>query len=171
MKRRCWNCQENLRTVPWSEEMKVYSSGLLTYQSKGMKVIDQICISGSSKLSAGNILYAQHSIRCFIVVLVKRVRLEMRVLVSMYVISSEMVRLIGTTMGRRIRLWRVLTPFVKLASKIPGRIGGLADKAFGSLTVDRELSSREITGYQICSLEESIRRSCTPAKIYPEKQS
>lgn len=87
-----------------------------------------------------------------------------------YVRTDEMVRLIGKTMGRRIRLWRMLNPFVKLASKVPGRIGGLADKAFGSLTVDRELSSREITGYQICSLEESIRRSCTPAKTYPERQ-
>lgn len=87
-----------------------------------------------------------------------------------YVRTDEMIRLIGKTMGRRIRLWRMLNPFVKLASKMPGRIGGLADKAFGSLTVDRKLSSREITGYQIYSLEESIRRSCIPAKIYPERQ-
>ena len=77
-----------------------------------------------------------------------------------YVRTDEMVRLIGKTMGRSIRLWKVLNPFVKLASRVPGRIGGLADKAFGSLTVDRELSNREITGYQIYSLEESIRKSC-----------
>lgn len=87
-----------------------------------------------------------------------------------YARTDEMVRLIGKTMGRRIRLWRMLNPLVKLASKMPGRIGVLADKAFGSLTVDKELSSREITGYQIYSFEESVRRSCTPAKIYSEGQ-
>lgn len=76
-----------------------------------------------------------------------------------YVRTDEMVGLIGKAMGRKIRLWRILNPFVKLASKVPGRIGGLADKAFGSLTVDKELSNREITGYQIYSLEESVRRS------------
>lgn len=76
-----------------------------------------------------------------------------------YVTTGELVELIGKAMGRRIRLWRILNPFVKLASKAPGRIGRLADKAFGSLTVDRELSSRDITGYQIYSLEESIQRS------------
>lgn len=79
-----------------------------------------------------------------------------------YVRTDEMVRLIGRTMGRKIWLWRGLNPLVKLASKAPGKIGGLADKAFGSLTVDKELSNREITGYQVCSLEESIRRSCAP---------
>lgn len=79
-----------------------------------------------------------------------------------YVRTDEMVRLIGKAMGRKIRLWRGLNPLVKLASRAPGRIGGLADKAFGSLTVDKELSNREITGYQVCSLEESIRRSCAP---------
>ncbi len=76
-----------------------------------------------------------------------------------YVTTAEMVRLIGEAMGRRVRLWGGLDPLVRLASKIPGKIGGMANKAFGSLTVDRELSNREITGYQIYSLEESIRRS------------
>ena len=76
-----------------------------------------------------------------------------------YVSTAEMVRLIGEALGRRVRLCGLLNPAVKLAAKVPGKIGGMAGKAFGSLTIDRELSCREITGYQIYSLEESIRRS------------
>lgn len=76
-----------------------------------------------------------------------------------YAATAEVVRLIGEAAGRRIRLWKALSPLVKLASVMPGRIGGMADKAFGSLTIDQELSSREITGYQIYSMEESIGRS------------
>lgn len=76
-----------------------------------------------------------------------------------YVTTAEMVRLIGRARGRNIRLWRGLNPLVRLASKIPGKIGGMVNKAFGSLTIDRQLSCRDIQGYQIYSLEESIRRS------------
>lgn len=60
-----------------------------------------------------------------------------------YVTTAEMVRLIGETLGRKVRLWKVLNPFVKLASNIPGKIGGMTNKAFGSLTVDKGLSSIE----------------------------
>ena len=76
-----------------------------------------------------------------------------------YVTTAEMVRLIGQARGRNIRLWRGLNPLIRLASKIPGKIGGMVNKAFGSLTIDRQLSCRDIQGYQIYSLEESIRRS------------
>lgn len=76
-----------------------------------------------------------------------------------YVSTAEMVRLIGEALGRKVCLCGFLNPAVRLAAKMPGKIGGMAGKAFGSLTVDKELSCREITGYQICSLEESIRRS------------
>lgn len=76
-----------------------------------------------------------------------------------YVTTAQMVREIGKVQGRCILLCGILNPFVKLASKIPGKIGGLANKAFGSLTIDKELSVRDIDGYQIYSLEESIERS------------
>ncbi len=76
-----------------------------------------------------------------------------------YVTTSEMVKAIADVKGRKMGLWKVLNPFVKLASKMPGKIGGMANKAFGSLTIDRELSVQDFDGYQIYSLEESIRRS------------
>lgn len=97
-----------------------------------------------------------------------------------YVTTAEMVRLIAETLGRKVRLWKILNPFVKLASKVPGKIGGMTNKAFGSLTIDRGLSDNDrnssdteedhgsidkeygsgyISGYRIYSLEESIKRS------------
>lgn len=76
-----------------------------------------------------------------------------------YVTTSEMVRAIGEVKGKKIALWSALNPFVRLAACVPGKIGGLANKAFGSLTIDKELSARDFDGYQLYSLEESIRRS------------
>ena len=70
-----------------------------------------------------------------------------------------MVQAIGAARGKRIRLWKLLNPLVSLAARMPGRIGGMANKAFGSLTVDQELSVRDFDGYRIVGLEESIKRT------------
>ncbi|MCM1100410.1 MAG: NAD-dependent epimerase/dehydratase family protein [Clostridium sp.] len=76
-----------------------------------------------------------------------------------YVSTADMVCGIGRVKGRRIRLWRTLNLPVRVAAAIPGRIGKMARKAFGSLTIDLGLSDRGIADYRICSLEESIKRS------------
>ena len=76
-----------------------------------------------------------------------------------YTTTSQMVRAIGEVKGKHVRLWKVLNPLVKLAAHVPGKIGGLVNKAFGSLTIDQELSKGGFDGYQIFSLEESIRRT------------
>lgn len=76
-----------------------------------------------------------------------------------YVTTCEMVQAIAAASGRKIIPCRILNPFVYIASIVPGKIGRLACKAFGSLTVDQGLSLRMISGYQIYSLEESIRRT------------
>ena len=75
-----------------------------------------------------------------------------------YVNTSQMVKLIAKSRGKKLYLWGWLSPFVWLASKVPGKIGGLTNKAFGSLTIDRALSVESIDGYQLYSLEESIER-------------
>lgn len=75
-----------------------------------------------------------------------------------YVTTAQMVQLIGAAKQKKICLWGILNPLVWLASKVPGKIGGLANKAFGSLTVDKALSSNIPFQYQKYSLEESIRR-------------
>lgn len=92
-----------------------------------------------------------------------------------YVTTAQMVRLIGAAMGKKIYLWSALNPLVRLVSKVPGKIGNLANKAFGSLVVDRNLvwlpinrgdttadedvqnRSRTISAPKY-ALEESIRR-------------
>lgn len=76
-----------------------------------------------------------------------------------YVSTAQMVQLIGEVRGKKIHLWKILNPLVKLANHIPGKISGMVNKAFGSLTIDQGLSVRDIQDYQRYSLEESIRRS------------
>lgn len=76
-----------------------------------------------------------------------------------YVNTCEMVQAIAAVSGKHIIPCRILNPFVRIASYMPGKIGRLADKAFGSLTIDQGLSLGTISGYQIYSLEESIRRT------------
>ena len=76
-----------------------------------------------------------------------------------YVTTSQMVRTIGEVKGKKIRLWSILNPLVKLAAAMPGKIGGMANKAFGSLTIDRALSDNEFAGYQMYSLQESVKKS------------
>jgi len=75
-----------------------------------------------------------------------------------YANTSYVVETIGKVRGKRIWLLRLLNPFVYLAEKIPGKVGQLAVKAFGSLVYDMEMS-RDFGGYQIYSLEESIGRA------------
>lgn len=76
-----------------------------------------------------------------------------------YVSTAELVRMIGKVRGKRIYLWKILNPAVALGSHIPGKVSGMVNKAFGSLTIDRELSRGEIRDYQIYDLEESIKKS------------
>lgn len=76
-----------------------------------------------------------------------------------YTVTSEMVKKIAEAADKQIHLTAVLTPFVYLAGKIPGKIGQLANKAFGSCIYDKELSRYENNRYQIYSLQESVQRT------------
>lgn len=76
-----------------------------------------------------------------------------------YVSTAEMVREIGAAKGKKIHLWRWMNPLVWLAGKVPGKIGGMVQKAFGSLTIDQKLSRQELDGYQRFGLRESVERS------------
>lgn len=75
-----------------------------------------------------------------------------------YTSTSQMVREIAAAHGKKMLLLKVLNPLVALASRMPGRVGVLANKAFGSLTYDREMSG-DMEAYCLYSLEESIRRT------------
>lgn len=73
-----------------------------------------------------------------------------------YVQTGEMVRLIAKAHGKRIRLSKIFTPFLKCMSFLGGKPGRLADKAFGNLVYEQDMS-RYQEDYRIYGLEESIR--------------
>lgn len=75
-----------------------------------------------------------------------------------YTRTSEMVREIAAAHGKKIRLLKVLDPLAALALRMPGKIGAMAGKAFGSLVYDRELSG-DMESYCLYDLRESIRRT------------
>lgn len=73
--------------------------------------------------------------------------------------TSEMVREIADVGGKSIKLLKVLNPAVWLGSKVPGKIGGLVNKAFGNSCYAHEFSVYEGIDYQKVDLKESIRRT------------
>lgn len=75
-----------------------------------------------------------------------------------YTSTGEMLRLIAETKGRKPLRCSVINPLIKLCGKVPGKIGSMANKAFGSLFYDRSMSEIGVE-YRIYSLEESIRRT------------
>lgn len=75
-----------------------------------------------------------------------------------YVQTSHMVAAIGEAMGKKVRLTKLLGPAVALSLRMPGKIGGMARKAFGSLTYEKDMSILEAGDYCRYTLEESIRR-------------
>ena len=78
---------------------------------------------------------------------------------AQYTRTSEMVKLIAEAAGHRIVMSKVLAPMVFLAGKVPGKVGGLVDKAFGSNCYSQELSAYQGLEYQDVSLAQSIVRT------------
>lgn len=76
-----------------------------------------------------------------------------------YTKTSEMVRLIAGAAGKKIRITGILTPFVLLAGKMPGKIGRLAAKAFGNCSYEQQLSTYRNNRYQKYSLEQSVKET------------
>jgi UDP-glucose 4-epimerase len=70
--------------------------------------------------------------------------------------TSELVRMIAEANGHRIVVTKTLNWGVKLAAMMPGKIGGLADKAFGNLSYDREMSRYDFD-YIVTDLKTSIK--------------
>ena len=75
------------------------------------------------------------------------------------VTTAQMVAAIATAKGKNVHLCNWMNPFVALAKKMPGKIGGMAGKAFGSMVIEQELSRKEIDGYQRFGLKDSVERS------------
>lgn len=76
-----------------------------------------------------------------------------------YVQTSEMVKEIAKVCEKKILITKLLNPFVWVAVKIPGKISGLANKAFGNMVYDKNMSNCFENRYQICDLKTSIRHT------------
>lgn len=76
-----------------------------------------------------------------------------------YTVTSEMVSLIADVVGKKLHLSSFLAPFVRLAGKMPGKIGQLSNKAFGNCVYDKEMSRYQDNRYQVYSLADSIQRT------------
>lgn len=73
--------------------------------------------------------------------------------------TSEMVKEIAAVSGGKTRNVKVLNPTVAIASKVPGKIGGLVNKAFGNSCYVHSISVCPGIEYQIVGLRESVYRT------------
>ena len=72
--------------------------------------------------------------------------------------TSEMVKEIAEASGKKIMLLKLLKPAVIIGGKIPGKISGLVDKAFGNLSYAHVISNYNFK-YQNIDLKESITKT------------
>lgn len=73
--------------------------------------------------------------------------------------TAEMVREIAEVSGKHIRLAKVMNPCVALGKKVPGKVSGLVNKAFGNNCYAHEMSIYLDIDYQKNSLLESINKT------------
>lgn len=73
--------------------------------------------------------------------------------------TSDMVKTIALVHNKKIRLLGFLCSFVSLGSKMPGKIGGLINKAFGNYCYAHEMSVYPELNYQLETLKESIKKT------------
>lgn len=76
-----------------------------------------------------------------------------------YTNTSTLVADIARQKGRRLRQTSALNPAIFLGSRMPGKIGKLVNKAFGSLTYDQTVSTYPGLVYRVVSLKESIQKT------------
>lgn len=72
--------------------------------------------------------------------------------------TADMVAEIAKISGHKIWVTKLLAPFVAVGKHMPGKIGGLCKKAFGSSFYDLEMSSYK-DSYCVCELRESLKRT------------
>lgn len=73
-----------------------------------------------------------------------------------YVCTSEMVKRIAETKGKKICLCSMFHPFLLLLGKAGGRIGSMVNKAFGNMTYEKSMSEYK-EEYRIYDFRESVR--------------
>lgn len=73
-----------------------------------------------------------------------------------YTQTSNMVEMISKTWNRKIYLTKMFNWCVYLIACIPGKMGGLVNKAFGNMTYDLKISEYSKSDYRIYTLQKSI---------------
>lgn len=76
-----------------------------------------------------------------------------------YVRTSEMVREIAKATGHKIWITKLLNPAVWIAGKIPGKINGMVNKAFGNMCYEKSMSQAFQGSYRVAKLQETIIRT------------
>ncbi len=85
--------------------------------------------------------------------------------------TSNMVKKIAELNGKEIKLVKGPLNFaVSMAQKVPGKIGGLVNKAFGNYCYSYSITQYEGLDYQIYSLEDSLK-ICESDQTDPEDGS
>ena len=77
---------------------------------------------------------------------------------SKYTNTSDMVQMIASVKGHRIIMLPGTSLSIKLLENVPGKIGGLASKAFGDSYYAMDMSEYKIN-YKVNNLIQSIRRT------------
>lgn len=70
--------------------------------------------------------------------------------------TSDMVKMIAQASGKKITELKCLAPAVWIGSKMPGKIGGLVNKAFGNNFYNKRISHYDGLNYQLISVKKSI---------------
>lgn len=105
------------------------------------------------------------------VMLVRKIRQNAIVLIPQnaeWTNTSAMVKQIANISGKKIAGLKVMRPAVAIGGKMPGKIGGLINKAFGNNCYAHELSKYQGIDYQKSTLEESVK--LTEANIVNQKK-
>lgn len=76
-----------------------------------------------------------------------------------YTNTANMVEEIAKVAGKHIYKLKILNPFVWLCSKIPGKISGMVNKAFGNMVYDKSMSEYLGMNYIVVDLKESIKKT------------
>ena len=76
-----------------------------------------------------------------------------------YTKTSDMVKMIAEVSGNKIWVSKLFKVPVMIGARVPGKIGGLVNKAFGNSCYDYELSEYEGISYIVDSLKDSVNKT------------
>ena len=107
------------------------------------------------------------------IMMVKEVKQNATVLIPQnaeWTKTSKMVKEIAQVSGKNIKNLGIMKPAVVIGGKLPGKIGGLVNKAFGNFVYAHEVSVYEGIDYQKVTFKESIVRTEGSRREHSDKE-